>query len=157
MSHHLDAPVAREDGRVDLCDLYVFDGATADTTVLILTVNPDAGKTSPTTFHPEVVYAFQIDTNEDALEDLSYRFRFREPDASGQQTITILRAESHDAQSGTDGEQLAQGHTNEPIALAAGRAGLGRSPFGRLLCRRSCGTNILAGGAYAAGLSAESV
>src|SRR5579864_8893780 len=84
MSHHLDTPTAREDGRIDLCDLYVFDGADPDTTVLIMTVNPDAGTSSPTTFHPEVVYEFKIDTNEDALEDLSYRFRFGEPDASGE-------------------------------------------------------------------------
>src|SRR6266566_4249469 len=87
MSHHLDTPAAREDGRVDLCDLYVFEGADPDTTVLILTVNPDAGTSSPTTFHPEVLYEFKIDTNEDALEDLSYRFRFGEPDASGEQTL----------------------------------------------------------------------
>jgi Domain of unknown function (DUF4331) len=40
MSHHLDTPTAREDGRVDLCDLYVFEGADPDTTVLIMTVNP---------------------------------------------------------------------------------------------------------------------
>ena len=132
MSHHLDAPTAREDGRVDLCDLYVFDGATSDTTVLILTVNPDAGKTSPTTFHPEVVYEFKIDTNEDTLEDLSYRFRFGGPDAGGQQTITVLRAEGSDAQSGTVGEQLAQGHTNEQISLAKGGrvwAGLSSDAF----------------------------
>src|SRR5438876_6219325 len=117
MSHHIDTPAAREDGRVDLCDLYVFDGADPDTTVLIMTVNPDAGKSSPTTFHPEVVYEFKIDTNEDALEDLSYYFRFGVPDASGQQALTVLRAEGEDARSGMDGEQLAQGRTNEQILL----------------------------------------
>ena len=120
MSHHLDAPAAREDGRVDLCDLYVFDGADPDTTVLILTVNPDAGKTSPTTFHSEVLYEFKIDTNADTVEDLSYRFRFGEPDANGQQTITVLRAEGDEAQSGTHGEQIAQGHTHEQILLPEG-------------------------------------
>lgn len=118
MSHHLDTPIAREDGRVDLCDLYVFDGADPDTTVLIMTVNPDAGKSSPTTFHPEVVYEFKIDTNEDAIEELSYRFRFGEPDASGQQALTVLRAEGEDAQAGTAGEQIAQGRTNEQVLLA---------------------------------------
>jgi len=120
MSHHLDTPAAREDGRVDLCDLYVFEGADPDTTVLILTVNPDAGKSSPTTFHPEVLYEFKIDTNADAIEDLSYRFRFDEPDAKGQQTITVLRAEGEDAQSGMHGEQLAWGRTNEQLLLPRG-------------------------------------
>lgn len=117
MSHHLDTPTAREDGRVDLCDLYVFDGADPDTTVLIMTVNPDAGKSSPTTFHPEVLYEFKIDTNQDALEELSYRFRFGEPDAGGEQSLTVLRAVGEDAPSGTGGEQLAWGRTNEQILL----------------------------------------
>ena len=120
MSHHLDTPSAREDGRVDLCDLYVFDGADPNTTVLVLTVNPDASKTSPTTFHPEVLYEFKIDTNENAIEDLSYRFRFDEPDADGQQTVTVLRAEGDEAQSGMQGEQIAQGRTNEQVLLSKG-------------------------------------
>src|SRR6266700_750420 len=100
MSHHIDTPAAREDGRVDLCDLHVVDGA-----------DP------ATTFHPEVVYEFKIDTYEDDMEDLSYRFRFGEPDSSGEQPFTVLRAEGEEAQSGTDGEQLAQGRTNEQILL----------------------------------------
>src|SRR5262245_9490156 len=76
VSHHLDVPAAREDGRVDLCDLYVFDGADPDATVLVMTLNPDAGVTSPVAFHPDVVYTFKIDTNGDAVEDVSYRIRF---------------------------------------------------------------------------------
>jgi hypothetical protein len=120
VSHHLDVPAAREDGRVDLCDLYVFDGADPDTTVLVITVNPDAGVTSPTTFHPDVVYEFKIDTNGDALEDLSYRIRFGGPDTSGEQSLTVLRATGQNARSGADGVPLAQGHTNEEVRLATG-------------------------------------
>ncbi len=120
MSHHLDTPTAREDGRVDLCDLYVFDGADSNTTVLILTVNPDAGKTSPTTFHPDVVYELKIDSNGDAIEEVSYRFRFAEPDANGEQLFTVFRAEGEDAQSGTEGEQMAQGQTNQQTLLSGG-------------------------------------
>jgi hypothetical protein len=132
MSHHLDAPSAREDGRVDLCDLYVFDGDDPDTTVLIMTVNPNAGKPSPTTFHPEVVYEFKIDTNDDALEDLSYRIRFGELDAGGRQKVTVLRAAGADARSGTNGELLAQGTTGEQALLNTGGriwAGLTSDPF----------------------------
>ena len=91
MSHHLDTPTAREDGRVDLCDLYVFDGTDTDTTVLIMTVHPDVGKSSPITFHPEVVYEFKIYTNEEDMEDLSYRFRFGEPDTLGQRIVYKYR------------------------------------------------------------------
>jgi hypothetical protein len=120
VSHHLDVPAAREDGRVDLCDLYVFEGADPDTTVLVMTVNPDAGVTSPTTFHPEVVYEFKLDTNGDALEELGYRFRFGPPDANGEQPLTVLRSAGESAQSGADGEPLAQGRTNEEVRLARG-------------------------------------
>lgn len=83
MSHHLDSPTAREDGRVDLCDLFVFPGSTSHTTVLIMTVNPDAGLSSPTTFRPDALYEFKIDTDGDAQEDVSYRISFGAPDATG--------------------------------------------------------------------------
>jgi hypothetical protein len=120
VSHHLDVPAAREDGRLDLCDLYVFDGADPDTTVLVMTVNPDAGVTSPTTFHPEVVYEFKLDTDGDAREELSYRFRFGAPGAYGDQPLTVLRAIGENARSGADGEPLAQGQTNKEIRLTTG-------------------------------------
>jgi Domain of unknown function (DUF4331) len=81
MSHHLDVPAAREDGRVDLCDLYAFEGADPDTTVLVMTVNPDA---------------------------------------DGNQPLTVLSAAGESAQSGADGEQLAQGRTNQEVRLATG-------------------------------------
>ncbi|HEV8193746.1 MAG TPA: DUF4331 family protein, partial [Ktedonobacterales bacterium] len=120
MSHHLDVPAAREDGRVDLCDLYVFEGADPDTTVLIMTVNPDAGVTSPTSFHPDMVYEFKLDTDGDALEEVSYRFRFGEPNDRGEQVLTVLRALGERARSGADGEPLAQGQTNEEVRLITG-------------------------------------
>jgi hypothetical protein len=120
VSHHLDTPTAREDPRVDLCDLYVFDGADPATTVLVMTVNPDAGKTSPTTFHPEIVYEFKVDTNADAIEELSFRFKFGAPDANGEQPITVLSATGAAAQSGDSGEVLGQGSTNVQVSLSNG-------------------------------------
>jgi hypothetical protein len=120
VSHHLDVPAAREDGRVDLCDLYVFEGADPATTVLAMTVNPDAGVTSPTTFHPDVVYEFKLDTNGDALEEVSYRIRFGAPDANREQPLTVLRATGERARSGADGDPLAQGQANKEVRLATG-------------------------------------
>ena len=52
MSHHFDSPTAIADGRINLCDFYVFPAAPG-TLALILTVNPDAGRSSPTTFRPD--------------------------------------------------------------------------------------------------------
>ena len=59
MSHHFDSPTAIEDGRINLCDLYAFPGSPG-TSTLILTVNPDAGRSSPTTFRPDALYEFVI-------------------------------------------------------------------------------------------------
>jgi hypothetical protein len=46
VSHHFDSAADRADGRINPCDLYAFAGAPG-TTALILTVNPDAGRSSP--------------------------------------------------------------------------------------------------------------
>ena len=62
MSHHFDSPTAIQDGRVNLCDVFAFPGQPGRT-VLILTVNPDAGRSSPDTFRPEAVYEFVIDAS----------------------------------------------------------------------------------------------
>jgi hypothetical protein len=64
MSHHFDSPTAIADGRINLCDFYVFPAAPG-TTALIVTVNPDAGRSSPTTFRPAALYEFVL-----ALADL---------------------------------------------------------------------------------------
>src|SRR5262249_24150477 len=59
MSHHFDSPTAIADGRINLCDFYVFPAAPG-TTALILSVNPDAGRSSPTTFRPDALYEFVV-------------------------------------------------------------------------------------------------
>jgi hypothetical protein len=58
LSHHFDSAADRADGRINPCDLYAFPGAPG-TTTLILTVNPDAGRSSPTTFRPDARYEFE--------------------------------------------------------------------------------------------------
>ena len=52
MSHHFDSPTAIEDGRLNLLDVYVFPEATG-TSTLVLTVNPDSGRSSPVTFRAD--------------------------------------------------------------------------------------------------------
>jgi hypothetical protein len=54
MSHHFDTPTAREDPRINVCDFYLFGGSLG-ATVMALTVNPDAGVSSPDTFRDEGV------------------------------------------------------------------------------------------------------
>src|SRR4029453_13201048 len=59
VSHHFDSAADRPDGPINPCHLYAFP-ATPGTTVLILTVNPDAGRSSPTTFRPDARYEFVV-------------------------------------------------------------------------------------------------
>jgi hypothetical protein len=73
MSHHFDTPTAREDPRICVNDFYLFDGA-AGTTVMAMTVNPDAGLSAPETFRDEGLYAFRFDLNGDAREELTFKF-----------------------------------------------------------------------------------
>jgi len=132
MSHHFDSPGSREDGRVDISDLFVFAGAEPDTTVMIMTVNPDAGLSSPTSFRPEALYEFKIDANADAVEDLSFQIRFGAVDAAGGQSIELWRADGTAAASGVTGMLLATGSTGQIIRVAGGGqlwAGLAADPF----------------------------
>ncbi len=133
MSHHIDSPAAKEDGRVDITDIYVFAGEAANTTVLIMAVNPLAGELSPTTFRSGALYDFKIDTNADIIEDIDYRITFGEPDSSGIQRIDLRRLEGSAAtEYGSDGNLIAAGNTGEIISVGDGGrlwAGLVADPF----------------------------
>ena len=75
MSHHFDTPTAREDPRINVCDFYLFRGRPGST-VMAMTVNPNAGQSAPDTFRDEGLYAFRFDLDGDAREDLSFSVRF---------------------------------------------------------------------------------
>jgi hypothetical protein len=90
MSHHLDSPLARQDPRLDITDLYVFRGQ--EGTVFALNVNSSsAGADAPQGFHPEAQYTIKLDLDGDAVEDLTYRFTFGERDGAEQQTVQLHR------------------------------------------------------------------
>jgi hypothetical protein len=75
MSHHFDTPTAREDPRINLCDFYLFSGGPAST-VMAMTVNPDAGLSAPDTFRKEGLCAFRFDLDGDAREELAFKVTF---------------------------------------------------------------------------------
>lgn len=124
MSHHFDSPTGREDPRLNLCDLFVFAGPD-ETTVLIMTVNPDAGLSSPTELRDEGLYEFKIDTDGDAREDLSFRVVVADEER-GYQRAEVRREEGEASRSGTGGRHLGSGVTDEIFALDGG----GRAWFG---------------------------
>jgi hypothetical protein len=89
MSHHLDSPIARQDVRLDITDLYVFRGETG--TALLINVCHSLGAAFLPGFHPEGRYEFKIDLDGDAVEDLTYRVTFGERDSGGGQLFQVHR------------------------------------------------------------------
>jgi len=131
VSHHFDSAADRADGRINPCDLYAFPGASG-TTTLILTVNPDAGRSSPTTFRPGARYEFVVDSNGGTSEDIAFRITFTEPGDTGKQQVRVLRADGPAARQGTAGTSLGEGRTGEVFSITGNGlawAGLAADPF----------------------------
>ncbi len=72
---HLDAPgltSSAGEARLDINDLYVFEGANPSRTVLALTVNPAAAGDADFATWNEGSYHIRIDRNGDAREDVEF-------------------------------------------------------------------------------------
>ncbi len=144
---HLDAPALnplagtkRLDA--DINDLYVFQGADPNATVLAGTFSPAAGALGPSTFGTDVIYQFNlVDAPTGGpsapfgfTADEAYRAIFDPPDSSGNQAFKLFKAT--DAQA--DGHSVASnplifsGMTNTIYDLPTGGkffAGLRSDPF----------------------------
>jgi hypothetical protein len=120
MSHHFDTPTAKEDPRINVCDFYLFRGRLG-TTVMALTVNPNAGVGAPDTFRDEGLYAFRFDTNRDLREEVAFKVQFGAPThADGGehrhvQTFAVRRATGADALKGAAGELIISGNTGRVV------------------------------------------
>src|SRR5580704_15190339 len=110
MSHHYSGPdvsFPHGDARLDLTDLYAFpkpDGSAKS--ILIMNVHPSTGfnPTGPTRqdpFAPDALYEFKIDTDGDAVADITYSVRFSAIVGGGTQTATLRRGAGAQA-AGTD-------------------------------------------------------
>ncbi|MFZ0630256.1 MAG: DUF4331 family protein [Acidobacteriaceae bacterium] len=133
MSHHFDTKLSREDPSLNICDFYLFDGPSGKT-VMAMTVNPNAGVSAPDTLHREGLYAFRFDLNEDAREEVTFRFRFGEPrHADGAehthiQPFVVRKATGDSALRGDAGEILVEGETSSVATNAGLRAYVGIAP-----------------------------
>src|SRR5262244_3967918 len=110
MSHHYSGPdfgFPRGDARLDLTDLYAFPKpGDASKSILVMNVHPSAivnppGPTTVEPFSPEALYELRIDTDGDAVADITYRVRFSSWE-DGSQTATLRRVEG--AQAGRKGD-----------------------------------------------------
>jgi hypothetical protein len=132
MSHHLDSPIARQDIRLDITDLYVFRGHTG--TVFVVNVCHSIFGPIPTPgYHPEGRYEFKVDLDGDAVEDIAYRFIFNERDSNGQQRYVVHCVRGADAvDPHAPGSVVAQGITGDSVATESGLrvwAGQAGDPF----------------------------
>ena len=117
MSHHLDSPESRRDPRLNLTDLYVFDG-TSGTAFVMVTNTSLAGDERTPGFHPEGRYEFKVHLDAADEESLTYRFTFGAPDGSGQ-ALTAHRLTGADARDdAAEGEVVAHGRTDEVLVGA---------------------------------------
>src|ERR1700728_1123482 len=125
MSHHYSGPnigFPRGDARLDLTDLYAFPkpGETGRS-ILIMDVHPSAGLNpeGPTTAEPfatEALYELRIDTNDDAVADITYQVRFT-PSQGGGQVAALRRIEgAHAAGTSEGGKPIVEG-----VPVATGR------------------------------------
>jgi hypothetical protein len=129
MSHHLDSPLARQDIRLDITDLYLFRGEIG--TVFVINVcHSIAGPVAAPGYHPEGMYEFKIDRDGDAVEDVTYRITFDARDAQGNQAFVLrcLRG-AEAADPAAPGSVIARGTTgatattSEDVRIWAGQAG----------------------------------
>jgi hypothetical protein len=117
MSHHYSGPnigFPRGDARLDLTDLYAFPKpGDPSKSILIVNFHPSVGLNppGPTTsepFAPEARYELKIDTDGDAVANLSYEVRFA-PDDGGEQTATLRLVEgAQAAETGAGGKIIVE-------------------------------------------------
>src|SRR5512144_1534105 len=105
MSHHYSGPdfgFPHGDARLDFTDLFAFPKpGDASKSILIMDVHPSAsvnppGPATAEPFAPEALYEIKIDTNGDAVADITYQVRFASSEG-GVQTATLRRLEGPQA------------------------------------------------------------
>jgi hypothetical protein len=131
MSHHLDTPLARENGQLYIDDLYVFSGDRS--TVLIMDVNSTiTGPDVQRGFHPEAHYEFKVHLDGADFEALTYRVSFGEVDSDGRQALQLHALTGDEARDDTAaGTLVVEGQTGQPASEGDTRIWAGRiaDPF----------------------------
>ena len=110
---HRDSPATKDAPRSDINDVYFFRGEQANGAVLVMTVNPltSPADTAGLRLDPATLYEIKVDTNADAVADISYKFQFAGTGAV--QDVTITRATGAAALANTPGgDVILQGKTS---------------------------------------------
>ena len=126
MSHHLDTPLASQNGQLYLDDLYVFAGDRS--TVFVMDVNSTiTGPDVKRGFHPEARYEFKVHFDGADVEALTYRVSFGEGDAGGRQALQLHALTGDEArEDSAAGTLVLEGRTSEPASEGDTRIWAGR-------------------------------
>ena len=126
MSHHLDTPLAAQNGQLYIDDLYVFPGH--DSTVFVMDVNSSiTGVYAQPGFHPEARYEIKVHADGADFEDLTYRVSFAEPDPQGRQALRLHALTGAQArEDSAAGELVLEGRTGETASSGGIRIWAGR-------------------------------
>ncbi len=131
MSHHLDTPLAAQNGQLYIDDLYVFSGD--DSTVFIMDVNSNiTGVHVKPGFHHETRYEFKVHFDGADFETLTYRVTFGEAGPDGRQAMKLHALTGREArEDSAAGELVLEGRTGEPASAGGARLWAGRiaDPF----------------------------
>jgi hypothetical protein len=126
MSHHLDTPLAAQNGQLYIDDLYVFSGD--HSTVFIMDVNSDiTGVYQKPGFHPEARYEFKVHFDGADFESLTYRVSFGEADSDGRQAMRLYALTGEAArEDSAAGHLVLDGRTGEAASADGARIWAGR-------------------------------
>jgi len=126
MSHHLDTPLACQNGQLYIDDLYVFRGD--GSTVFVMDVNSNVtGVHVQPGFHHEARYEFNVHFDGADLEALTYRVAFGETDTDGGQRLQVHALTGDQTRDdGAVGELVLEGRTGERAMAGGARIWAGR-------------------------------
>src|SRR5215813_11540977 len=126
MSHHLDTPLASQNGQLYIDDLYVFPGN--GSTVFIMDVNSTiTGVHVKPGFHHEARYEFKVHFDGADFETLTYRVSFGEPGANRQQAMKLHALTGKQArEDSATGDLVLEGRTGETASAGGARLWSGR-------------------------------
>jgi hypothetical protein len=124
---HRDSPLTKATALLDINDVYAFQSHTnPNNTVIITTVVPLAGVLNAPIFSPFGMYEINVDNDGDAVENVSFRFVFSDPNAQGRQRMVLQVIKNHVTQFTAQGMT---GDTTQPFPGVTVSASLFDDPF----------------------------
>jgi len=126
MSHHLDTPLAGQNGQLYIDDLFLFPGESG--TVFVMDVNSNInGSYAEPGFHPEARYEFKVHFDGAEFETLTYRVSFGPPEGTGAQPFRLHVLTGDEARSDSaEGELVLEARTGETARGGGAQVWAGR-------------------------------